>query len=268
MNEGTVTLANTLQRVRSESPLVHNITNYVVMNTTANALLAIGASPVMAHAIEEVEVMATYARALVLNIGTLSSSWVEAMLHAGRVARARGIPIVLDPVGAGATPLRTSVARQLLDELLPQVVRGNASEILALTEASSKTKGVDSADGVESALGAAQALVRRYGIVVSVSGPVDLVVGKDTLFRIHNGHPMMTQVTGMGCTATALTGAMLAVTSSPVQAAAEAMLLSGIAGELAATRSKGPGSFQVEFLDALYRLDEREIRARAKWEVI
>jgi hydroxyethylthiazole kinase len=260
-------LWDSLKKIRNESPLIHNITNYVVMNTTANALLAIGASPVMAHAVEEVEAMVGYARALVLNIGTLSPSWIEAMFRAGRVARARSIPIVLDPVGAGATPLRTNTARALIREVNPTVIRGNASEIRALVEETKSTKGVDSVSGVESAFEAAKSLTQSYGCVVSVSGAVDLIVAADSAWKIHNGHPMMPSVTGLGCTATALTGALLSVQPA-AEAALEAMLLSGIAGEMAAVHARGPGSFQVEFLDALYRINQEEIERRAQWEAI
>jgi hydroxyethylthiazole kinase len=259
-------LWDNLLKIRAQAPLIHNITNYVVMNTTANALLAVGASPVMAHAIDEVEVMVGYAKALVLNIGTLSPLWVEAMVRAGRVARARSIPTVLDPVGAGATPLRTEVALELLRETAPTVVRGNASEIRALAESGGFTKGVDSTDDVDSALEAARSLFARYGSVVSISGPTDVIVSGEAPARVHNGHPMMTRVTGMGCAATALTGALLAVESSSAQAATQAMLLMGIAGEMAAAHSSGPGSLQLNFLDALYAIQQSDIDQRAKWE--
>ena len=242
---------NDLQRIRENAPLIHNITNFVVMNTTANALLAAGASPVMAHAQEEMAEMAGIASALVLNIGTLSGPWVEAMLVAGRVARERGIPTILDPVGAGATILRTGTALRLLEEAAPRIVRGNASEIRALALLEGGTKGVDAAHPVEDALDAARILNRRWGCVVSVSGPVDLVVQGDRVVRVRNGHPMMARVTGMGCTASALTGAFAAVNADPLLAAAGAMALTGVAGEMAAAAAKGPGSFQVAFLDAL-----------------
>jgi len=260
------TIWNNLSKIRNEAPLIHNITNYVVMNTTANALLAAGASPVMAHALEEVEVMVGYARALVLNIGTLSPAWIEAMLRAGKAAKARSVPIVLDPVGAGATPLRTETAQKLIDEVAPTVIRGNASEIRALGGALAATKGVDSTDSVESAIEAAKALAERYSLVVSISGKTDVIVGKGQLARVHNGHPIMTRVTGMGCTASALTGAFLGVEASPLEAATQAMVVTGVAGELAASRSAGTGSFQVQFLDALYNLSEADIETRSRRE--
>jgi len=261
------TIWDNLSKIRSASPLVHNITNYVVMNTSANALLAVGASPVMAHALEEVETMVGYAGALVLNIGTLSPAWVEAMLRAGKAAKARSVPIVLDPVGAGATPLRTDTALKLLEEVSPSVVRGNASEIRALGGSLASTKGVDSTDSVESAIEAAKALVERYSLVVSISGPTDVIVSKTQIARVHNGSPLMTRVTGMGCTASALTGAYLAVEASHFEAAAQAMVVTGIAGELAASQSAGPGTFQVQFLDALYALNQAQIESLGRWEI-
>jgi hydroxyethylthiazole kinase len=255
-----------IQCIRATAPLVHNITNYVVMNITANALLALGASPVMAHAEEEVEEMAGIARALVLNIGTLSAAWIEAMVMAGRIAGVNKRPIVLDPVGAGATRFRTDSAHRLLREVSPAIVRGNASEIRALVCAGNDTKGVDSTHGSEEALDAAQALAKRQRCVVSVSGSTDLIVSDVAVIRVSNGHPLMQRVTGLGCTATALTGAFATVNPDPLAAAAHAMAVMGIAGEIAAEHAQGPGSFQVKFLDALFLLREPDIRARLKME--
>lgn len=255
-----------IQRIREEAPLVHNITNYVVMNTTANALLALGASPVMAHAIEEVEEMVSHARALVINIGTLSATWVEAMVKAGQEAKQRGIPIVLDPVGSGATQFRTAVAQRLLREISPTIVRGNASEIRSLILTGHGTKGVDSTHNPEEIRAEARELSISRQCVVSVSGPTDLIVARDSLIQVSNGHPMMPRITGLGCTATALTGAFASVNPSPLQAAAHAMVVMGIAGEMAAERAVGPGSFQMHFLDALYLLQESDIELRLRME--
>ena len=255
-----------IERIRAEAPLIHNITNYVVMNTTANALLAIGASPVMSHAVEEVEEMTRMARALVINIGTLSAPWIEAMIRAGREANRNKIPVILDPVGSGATQLRTRTVQTLLREAPPSVIRGNASEILSLVERRGRTKGVDSVDDSERTLDAARAISEERRCVVSVSGPTDLIVSDRTLIRVRNGHPMMPRVTGLGCTATALTGAFAAVNPSPVKAAAHAMAVMGIAGEMAAERSDGPGSLQMNFLDALYRIRQSDIEQRLKME--
>jgi len=245
---------------------VHNITNFVVMNLTANALLALGASPVMAHAEEEVEEMVGLARALVINIGTLSRPWVHSMIEAERAAWDRRIPIVLDPVGAGATRFRTETAHRLMNEVPPTIVRGNASEIRALCNADHVTKGVDSVHGPEEALEAARALAERYRCVVSISGATDLIVDGEGVIRIRNGHPMMPRVTGLGCTATALTGAFAAVNPAPLRAAAHAMAVMGIAGELATVECHGPGTFQVRFLDALYLLRESDIQDRLRME--
>ena len=243
-----------LEQVRAKAPLVHNITNYVVMNSTANALLAIGASPVMAHAAEEVEDMASIASALVINIGTLSEPWVAAMARAAAAAVARGIPVVYDPVGVGATPYRTRTFHALLEKARPAVIRGNASEIIAVAGERSATRGVDSSASAESAVDAARC----------VSGPTDYVVSAGGAWMVLNGHPLMPRVTGLGCTATALCGAFAAVQPDRLRATVAAMAVMGIAGEIAASRSQGPGSMQVNFLDALYSLDSGEIRRRLK----
>lgn len=252
--------------IRALAPVVHNITNYVVMNNTANALLALGASPVMAHAEEEVAEMVGIASALVINIGTLSREWIKAMHRAAEAARARGIPIVLDPVGAGATTYRTSTARDLVSAVRPAIIRGNASEIMAVGGDAARTKGVDSSQASHDALAAARSLHEAWGSVVCVSGATDYIVGGGAPVRVHNGHPMMTRVTGLGCTASALCGAFAAVTPDPVRAAAQAMVVMGVAGEMAAEGAPGPGSLQVRFLDALYRLDAGDLAGRARVE--
>jgi hydroxyethylthiazole kinase len=260
-----------LQKIREVSPLVHNITNFVVMNNTANALLAAGASPVMAHAEEEVEDMAAAAGALVINIGTLNPSWVAAMKKAMRRAKEKGIPIVFDPVGAGATPYRSAASQELLAAAVPTIIRGNASEISALVSSGAgATKGVESTLSSSSALVSAKTLATGMGCVVSLSGAVDYIVGAGKLVLVRNGHPLMPRVTGLGCTATALTAAFAGVNPDAFSAAAHAMVVMGIAGEIAALSAQGPGSFQVYFLDALYNLSEADIdnffRAEEKTE--
>jgi len=180
-----------LNAVRSQSPLVHNITNYVVMNTTANALLAVGASPVMAHAVDEVEDMVKIASSLVINIGTLSKSWIDAMIKAGKAAKERDIPVVFDPVGAGATSYRTKTGLQIIKECRPGVIRGNASEIMALVNEKGNTKGVDSIASSESALHAARLLTKDTGAVVVISGPVDYIIDNQSIIQVRNGSPMM-----------------------------------------------------------------------------
>ena len=254
--------------IREKAPLVHNITNYVVMNTTANALLALGASPVMAHAVEEADEMTSLAAAvggaLVINIGTLSRHWIDAMSLAMKTAEKQRLPIVFDPVGAGATGLRTETCRRLLSETAPTVIRGNASEIMALLDAEVRTKGVDSAHAAGDALNAARHLAKAHGCVVCVSGAEDMVTDGEAVLTVANGHPMMTRVTGLGCTATALIGAFVAVNADALAATAHAMAVMGIAGELAAEQSAGPGTLQLHFYDALYNLSETLIAGRLK----
>lgn len=253
-----------LQNLREAGPLVHNITNYVVMNNTANALLSIGASPVMAHATEEVADMAALANALVINIGTLSQSWIEAMEIAMKSAVSNGVPIIIDPVGAGATSYRTGTVKQLISANAPDIIRGNASEIGALFSADVKTKGVDSTRQSRSAIEAAQYLAGKYNCVVVVSGEVDYIITEYETRSAYNGHPLMGRVTGMGCTASSLIGAFAGAGISAPVASLSAMRVMGIAGEMAAEKADGPGSFQVHFLDALYQLDEKVIEYRLK----
>ena len=197
--------------LRERKPLVHQITNYVVMNETANATLAIGALPVMAHAPQEVEEMVGLASALVLNIGTLSDHWIEAMLLAGKAANARGIPVVLDPVGVGATRYRTDTARRILDEVDIAVLRGNQGEVATLVGAEAEVRGVESmATGLEPPA-LARGAARQLGLVASVTGPIDHVSDGDRIVSVANGHPLLAAVTGTGCISTAITGCFLAV---------------------------------------------------------
>ena len=256
--------ADLLESIRRSRPLVHNITNYVVMNFTANALLCLGASPVMAHAAEEVEEMVGLAGALVINIGTLSPPWIAAMHLAGQAAGDRQVPIVLDPVGAGATRLRTDTAVGLLNDVKPSVVRGNASEILALAGGGGTTKGVDATDPVEQAEKIAISLAAENQTVVAVTGPVDLVTDGRRLIRISNGHPLMGRVTGTGCVCSALVGAFCAVEKDPLIAAASALVVYGVAGELAADPPVGPGTYHPRLLDALSEVDAARIITKAQ----
>ena len=253
-----------LDAVRTRRPLIHNITNYVVMNNTANALLALGASPVMAHAIEEVEEMVSIAGALVLNIGTLSPPWIEAMFRAGRAARARGIPVVLDPVGAGATTLRTRTARELIGEVRPAVVRGNASEILALSGSGTQTQGVDSLHTVDQARDSARRLAGEWETVVAVTGPEDFVTDGARAARIRCGHPLLARITGSGCMATAVIAALCAVESDAYIAAPAGLAIFGTAGEMAAADVPRPGTFQVRLIDALDEIDAGDLRRGAR----
>jgi hydroxyethylthiazole kinase len=266
MNAFAHAAAQSLSTLRAKTPLVHNITNLVVMNYTANALLAMGASPVMAHALEEVEEMAALAGALVLNIGTLTPEWVESMLKAGRKASQLGIPVILDPVGSGATPLRTRAAGRIIAETRPVVIRGNASEILSLRQAGSGARGVDSRHGVEQAADAALSLAAELQSVLAITGPVDLITDGRRVVRVANGHPLMARVTGTGCTATAAIAAFLAVDPDPLRAAAAALAYFGLAGETAARTAAAPGSFMIAMLDALYTITPAQLEAGCRIE--
>lgn len=257
-----------LKKLRATRPLIHNITNYVVMNYTANALLSCGASPVMAHAVEEVEEMVSMAGALVLNIGTLTPAWIDAMLVAGKKANQIDIPVVLDPVGSGATKLRTRSAKRILEEVSISVIRGNASEVLSLAEAESGTKGVDSVHSVEDASEIAAGLADKLSLTLAITGQIDLVTDGNRIYRVSNGHELMSRVTGTGCTASALVGAFLAIDRNAAHAATTALSYIGLAGEIAAATATGPGSFQMAMLDALYTLKETEMEKGAKIEAL
>ena len=250
-----------LRTIRERKPLVHQITNYVVMNETANATLALGALPVMAHAPQEVEEMASAAGALVLNIGTLSEPWIHGMLLAGAAANRARVPVILDPVGAGATRYRTETARRLLDELEIAVVRGNAAEVATLAGQEAEIRGVESV-GAAAGPELAEVAARALGCVAAVTGPVD-----HGHYAIANGHELLGMVTGTGCMATAMTGCFLAVRpEAPLEAAAEALVAFGVAAEDAAAGAGGPGSFHVALYDALAALDPDTLDARAKVE--
>ncbi len=256
--------AENLKNLREKKPLIHNITNYVVMNYTANALLASGASPVMAHAAEEVEEMASFAGALVLNIGTLTPYWIDSMLKAGKRANELKVPIILDPVGSGATKLRTESAKRLIDELSIHVVRGNASEVLSLAHEGSRTKGVDSIHSVDDAADAALILAKELNTALAITGKVDLITDGERIYRVSNGHELMGYVTGTGCTATVIIGAFLAVDPDPVTATTTGLAYFGLAGEKAAATSQAPGGFMIAMLDSLYTIDEKQMEKGAK----
>jgi hydroxyethylthiazole kinase len=254
----------TLRKLRERKPLVHQITNYVVMNETANATLALGALPVMAHAREEVEEMVGLAGALVLNIGTLSPHWVEAMLAAGKAANAAGVPVVLDPVGAGATRYRTDTARRLLEQVDVAVLRGNHGEVATLVGVEAEVRGVESMGAGGEPAELARAAARKLGLVASVTGPVDHVSDGERVLAVANGHELLASVTGTGCMASAITGCFLAAKQDRFEAAAEALAAFGVAAEDAAREAKGPGSFHVGLYDALAALDPETLDSRAR----
>jgi len=262
------TLWKYIQQVRAQSPLVHNISNFVVMNNTANALLAVGASPIMAHAKSEVVEMVTISDSLVINIGTLDEVWSESMLLAANTASQLGKPWILDPVGAGATSYRDHILKELLREK-PSVIRGNASEIIALNKSNLiKTKGVDSTSQSGEAVLAALDLHQKYGSIVCISGETDIVISGSQEIHLKNGHLLMTKVTGLGCSATALIGAFMAVITNKTEAVTAAMALIGVAGELAEKESNGPGSLQVKLLDKLYNITEAEFNNTLKFGIL
>lgn len=255
--------------VRERSPLVHSITNFVVMNFNANVLLAAGASPVMAHAHEEVHAMAGIAQSLVLNIGTLEPYWIDSMKLAAGVAQKRNIPIVLDPVGAGATPYRNQSIDAVMAAAPPTVIRGNGSEIMSVAGSGVATRGVDSSAQASDALSSAQALALRTGGVVCVSGEIDHIVDAGQRWaRLSNGHSWMTKITGVGCSATALIGAFCVVQPDAWRATVSAMALMGLAGEIAAekaiSRQQGVGSMAALMLDELQLLDEATVLKRLR----
>ena len=241
-----------LRRLGEERPLVHHLTNYVTVNLVANATLATGALPVMANAVEEVEEMAATASALVINMGTLDGTWVEAMILGGREANGRGIPVVLDPVGAGATRFRTETPERLLSEVSFAAVCGNAGEISTLAGLAAEVRGVESIGG--DARVAVQKAAQRLGTTVAATGETDYVCDGERLFAVKNGHPLMGRIVGSGCASTAVIGCFAAVGGGNAETVAGALAYFGQAGEAAATGSEGPGTFEPRLLDALASL--------------
>ncbi|WP_458109944.1 hydroxyethylthiazole kinase [Bacillus zhangzhouensis] len=254
--------SNLLEKVRAHNPLVHNITNQVVTNFTANGLLALGASPVMANAKEEVAEMAQLADALVLNIGTLTKDTVEAMVIAGQAANEKGVPVLLDPVGVGATTFRTRAAKQLLQQIKISVVRGNAAEIAHLLGVDGwQSKGVDAKETNGDVSALAKQAANVFQTVVVITGKVDVVSDGDEVLSIHNGHEWLTKVTGTGCLLTSVIGAFCATGELPLHASAAALLYYGVAAEKAAqqTKGSGPGTFQIELLNALSNTNSDDV---------
>lgn len=253
--------AGHLAQLRGTKPLIHNITNFVVMNETANAILALGALPVMSHAAEEVEEFARISGALVLNIGTLWPELVDSMVLAGRAANDAGVPVVLDPVGAGATALRNDAARRILAEVDVALVRGNAAEVAFLAGEHAEIRGVESMDAGGEAGAVAQALARQHDCAVAITGAVDHVADAERIFSAANGHPLMGRITGSGCISTTMCACFLAVNGDHAAAAAEALAAYGVAGEIAARNASGPGTFHAALYDALDALDAEKLSA-------
>jgi len=262
------TLQYDLAVIREKRPLVHSITNYVVMNETANAVLCLGALPIMSHALEEVEEMVAISSALVLNIGTLTPDWIDAMELAGRKANEKRIPVILDPVGAGATRLRTQSSKRLLEAVRVSVVRGNAAEIASLTGVRSEVRGVESIGADATAEELATRFAQANDCVAAITGPVDVVSDGSRLGRISNGDPMLGRVVGTGCIANVIIASFAAVQPDPFTAAVEGLCAFGIAGELAAEVSGDrPGTFHVELYNALGAVGASDIVARASVEI-
>lgn len=251
-------------RAREQHPLVHHITNYVTVNDCANITICAGGAPVMADAGEEAGEMAGFAGALVLNIGTLNPGIIESMILAGRVANERKIPIILDPVGAGATRFRTESTRRLLDELTIAIIKGNAGEIGVLAGAEAKVRGVDSAGINGDPVVITRTFARDTGITVVMSGATDIVTDGKRVILVKNGHPMMGRISGTGCMATSVTGVCAAVEGDRVMAAATALAAFGLAGERAAARSRGPGSFKPALFDAMAALTPEDVLSGAR----
>ncbi|GAB3667269.1 hydroxyethylthiazole kinase [Nocardioides korecus] len=248
------TVVEVLQRLRERAPLVHCMTNVVVTNVTANGLLAVGASPAMVENAEESADFARIADGLLVNLGTLSRERAEAMPLAAAAARESGTPWVLDPVAVGALAFRTTLAAALLEHR-PAVVRGNASEVLALAGAAGSGRGVDSTVSAEAAVDAARGLARRTGGAVAVSGEVDFLTDGDVVVEVHNGSPLLTRVTGAGCLLGALVAACAGVGAAPLEAAVAATGILTVAADVAAESASAPGSFAVGLIDALYTLE-------------
>jgi hydroxyethylthiazole kinase len=254
-----------LLRLRGTRPLVHHITTMVTAYDVAAATLALGGSPVMALAPEEVEEVAARAGALALNMGTLTPHVVEAMCRAGRAANRAGVPVVLDPVGVGASAFRSREARRILGEVRVACIRGNAGEIASLGGHPGFVRGVEAVGDPAEAARWAVEVARATGSLVAATGPVDVVTDGSALVRVHNGHPLLAHIPGSGCMATAAVAAFLAV-GGGVGAVAGALVCVGVAAEIAASRAEGPGTFRGMLLDALAGLDAATVRARARVE--
>jgi hydroxyethylthiazole kinase len=256
-------IAKNFAKIKRGKPLIHHITNYVVMNDTANITLHLGALPVMSHAKEEVCEMVQASNALVINIGTLSSNWIESMILAGKKANDKGIPIILDVVGAGATFYRTDICNQLIDELKISVLKGNAGEIGILTKVGGKVCGVESSGEAINLKETAIDYAKKNNLTVVVTGKKDIVTNGEETYLIGNGDKYLTTITGTGCMSTSAVAAFCAVEKDMAFASTSALVCFGLASQLAAKKAKGPASFKIAFFDAIYNLSSKEIKKRA-----
>jgi len=261
-------LCKTLEKVREVNPLVHNITNVVVTNFTANGLLALGASPVMANAKEEAADMAKIASSLVLNIGTLNPQTVEAMILAGKEANVHDVPVIFDPVGAGATPYRTETAQRLMNEVKVSVIRGNAAEIANVVGENWEIKGVDGGNAKGNLTELAITAAEKLKCVVVITGKEDVVSDGENTYIVSNGHRILTKVTGTGCLLTSVIGAFAGVEKNLLQASIAALTYYGVAAEKAANKTAelGPGSFQIEFINQLTLVSSEDLKLYASFK--
>jgi len=256
-----------VKKLRNKKPLIHHLTNIVVTNFTANGTIAYGGSPIMANAIEEVEEMVSVSNGLVINMGTITSDMVKAMMIAGKKANEMGVPIILDPVGMGATSYRTNTIIEMLKEFKPTVIRGNTAEMARLADVPWEIKGVDSVDEQEGdRLEIATIVANKYGAIAAVTGKEDIVTDGRQIAILSNGHPLLTSVTGTGCLVTAIIGATIAAEENPFIATVAALSYYGIAAEKAAIHANGPGTFAIQLMDEIYQLDLNEFRKMAKIE--
>lgn len=266
MKKTKIEAYNLLEKIRVQKPVVHHLTNWVTIYDCANIVKVLGASPVMAHAIEEAGQMAKIASSLVLNIGTLTPEFIEAMKLAAKSANRKGIPVVLDVCGAGATQLRDKKSLELLNETKINIIKGNASEIARISGGSVKTKGVDAGNVGKDMIKIAQNLARRRKCTVVVTGKDDIVTDTKKLYIIKNGHPMMTHIVGTGCMAASAIGAFSAVEQDLAYAAASALVCFEIAAECAVKKSCGPGTFKEKIFDCIFNLDKKTIERLQKVE--
>lgn len=261
-------IADSLDRVRKEVPLVHHITNMVVMNDCANITLHIGGSPVMAHALQEVEEMVALADCLILNVGTLTADLVESMVKAGRGANQKGIPVLLDPVGAGATGLRTKASQRLMNELKIDIIKGNAGEISVLAGLEGRVRGVDSVGESAEPQKVVEKLAAETGSCVVMTGPVDWVSHGDRTFSVKNGHVLLSKLSGTGCILGSIIGAFAGVLKDPLTASLSGLVCLGVAAELAAEKESMPASFKRTLFDEVYVLDREKIMRYARVEEV
>jgi hydroxyethylthiazole kinase len=257
-----------LERVRAEKPLIHHLTNWVTIYDCANIVKVFGASPVMAHAREEAAEMAGIAGALVLNIGTLTSDLVEAMLLAAKAANQKGIPVVLDVCGAGATKFRDDKCFEILEKAKVDIIKGNASEVARIAGEDVQTKGVDAAKVEKNLAHLASDLAGKRSCTVVVTGVEDIVADSSRTLLVKNGHPMMANIVGTGCMATSMIGTFAAVEKDHALASAAGLACYEIAAEIAAKKAHGPGTFKVEIFDAAFNLDAATVDRKQKIEWI